>query len=65
MVPAGVREHPAHPFGGADVRWTSATAPPHLPRGERGSRFAIAVYGLTDQTQDSVANALPGFTLWT
>ena len=35
-VPAGVREHPAHPFDGADVHWTSATSPSHLPRGEGG-----------------------------
>lgn len=33
-VPAGVREHPAHPFDGADVHGTSATTPSHLPLGE-------------------------------
>ncbi|MBI5783171.1 MAG: toprim domain-containing protein, partial [Gammaproteobacteria bacterium] len=33
-VPAGVREPPAHPLDGADVHWTSATAPSRLPVGE-------------------------------
>jgi hypothetical protein len=36
FVPAGVREHPAHPFDGADVQRTSATIPSHLPEGEGG-----------------------------
>jgi cobyrinic acid a,c-diamide synthase len=37
-VPAGVREQPAHPLEGADVRRTSATPPSLLPQaGEGGS----------------------------
>jgi very-short-patch-repair endonuclease len=40
-IPAGVREYPAHPFGGADVHRTSATTPSHLPKGE-GSMAILA-----------------------
>ncbi|MBI3575609.1 MAG: heavy metal translocating P-type ATPase, partial [Gammaproteobacteria bacterium] len=42
-VPAGVREHPAHPFDGADVHWISATTPSHLPEGE-GSEPRESLY---------------------
>src|SRR3972149_10807919 len=43
--PAGVREHPAHPFGGVDVHWTSTITLPHLPQGEKGvSRCALRAH---------------------
>ena len=42
-VPAGVREHAAHPFDGADVHRTSATTPSHLPQGE-GSEPRESIY---------------------
>ncbi len=42
-VPAGVRQHAAHPFDGADVHWTSATTPSHLPEGE-GSEPRESIY---------------------
>jgi Ca2+-transporting ATPase len=41
-IPAGVREHLAHPLEGADVHRTSATPPSRLPQGEKGaSRGAL------------------------
>ncbi len=42
-VPAGVRQHAARPFDGADVHWTSATTPSHLPQGE-GSEPRESLY---------------------
>ena len=46
FVPAGVRKNHAHPFDGADVHWTSATAPSHLPhlREREASRGASGAH---------------------
>ncbi len=35
ILPAGAREYPARPFDGANVHWTFATTPSHLPSRER------------------------------
>jgi len=56
--PAGVREHPAHPFDGADVRRTSATTPSHLPQAGERSEPGESPY-MTEETV-AVAELQPG-----